>query len=381
MAVRAPPQPTVAAEGGLSMPGEHSWLTEQWRKRGILSMGEDVVEAVQKLAGTSWVARRHKKLSKSRGGRDAFARKFSREKGADAAISRISDDNNVRRKSLAITASGSPEPSRFRSFIESNIPTPTRIASKVTLASNHDSSPSVQINVISEDTEVYLVVYDLSCCWNALCHPLGVGAYHSGIEIGGLEYMYDGTSSLLADSLHQEVEAVVEGQCGVRWREPFHLDPAFLGRMRILARIPLGKSRCGASDSHNTLQRTASLYWIADEYHFLEHNCHHWSMAAASELGVNPPPRWLNRLAELLSSCSGVRGGAPRPISPGVRNTHTHNKHCSDQFIENPYPPRRISGSPLMRRSPYFFRGTAFTLHDSIRRSGEDEPLLSEDND
>ena len=40
--------------------------------------------------------------------------------------------------------------------------------------------------------DVYLTLYDLSSCCNALCgHRLGIGAYHSGILLEGLEYTFD----------------------------------------------------------------------------------------------------------------------------------------------------------------------------------------------
>lgn len=53
-----------------------------------------------------------------------------------------------------------------------------------------------------------------------------------------------------------------------------------------------------------------------------EQNCHDWAAAAARELGVPPPPRWLNRASAALRFVSGARDSQLRHRdleSPRVR--------------------------------------------------------------
>ena len=42
--------------------------------------------------------------------------------------------------------------------------------------------------LMSTRAKVYVHVYDLSN-WNGYLHGAGLGAYHSGVEIGGREYV------------------------------------------------------------------------------------------------------------------------------------------------------------------------------------------------
>ena len=44
----------------------------------------------------------------------------------------------------------------------------------------------------SIETEIFLNVYDLQPSFNESCYNLGLGFYHSGIEIGSAEYTFGG---------------------------------------------------------------------------------------------------------------------------------------------------------------------------------------------
>ena len=69
----------------------------------------------------------------------------------------------------------------------------------------------------SEPTLVFLTVYSLDPCWNALCHPLGLGLYRTGIEIDGVEYTYNNDGHRAPDTsgvtahlpLHEDLVAAL----------------------------------------------------------------------------------------------------------------------------------------------------------------------------
>ena len=350
----------------------HSWLSEQWRKRGILSHDENINDAFDKIAKTSWFVRRNYQPARRRGGKDYFANQ-------DQPIPRRASFSG---QSAQHTLSHSPavvRPSRLRSFVESNIPNPLKFASCTTLAARSSSSVHVDIT-FTEDTQVHLTVYDLSSCWNALCHPLGIGAYHSAIEVGGVEYMYNGVNSIFeaqADSIAESAHAV-DANCGVTWHTPLFDDPAFTARMRLIARISLGESQCKASDCHEMLRALASLEYLADDYHFLHHNCNHWSISAAGTLGVTTPPSWLNRLSDMLAFCSGMPTNSATAKSPkGAGEVHHVYQSSSTSTPALGWPSRgpvQIKGSPL-RKCTHAPEAHGFLHDESI--DNENESLLS----
>ena len=140
---------------------------------------------------------------------------------------------------------------------------------------------------------VQLTLYDLCTCCNGAAHAAGIGVYHSGIVIEGLEYTYDN---------------VLEGgpTCsGVVAHAPYYEDEEQQQRMPLRAILSLGHSRISASASHSLLRSLGAL-WLAVSYDLVEQNCHHWCVEASSALGVQPLPRWVTRASEFMRFCSGM---------------------------------------------------------------------------
>ena len=126
----------------------------------------------------------------------------------------------------------------------------------------------------------------------------------------------------------------LEWDCGVAWHPPYHTDRSMAASLPLRARLPLGVSKRELHDSHQALRALATLEWTMDDYEITEHNCHHWVAAACAELGLEPPPRWLNRAANILGFFAGpqragkaapsTRSGSGRSFPVGANESGQH---------------------------------------------------------
>ena len=164
---------------------------------------------------------------------------------------------------------------------------------------------------------VTLALYDLCTCCNSCAHALGVGVYHSGIVLGGLEYTYDNV-----------YEPHPSGS-GVVAHAPYYTDRERQKELPLRCTLPLGRSLYTTSQSHKLL-RSLGSQWQAHAYDLVEQNCHHWCIEASAALGVTPLPRWVTRSGDLMRFCSGIpsqpieasggrggRGGSKPPAGAG----------------------------------------------------------------
>ncbi|KAH7657603.1 PPPDE peptidase domain-containing protein [Dioscorea alata] len=126
-------------------------------------------------------------------------------------------------------------------------------------------------------TQVVLNVYDLTPLNNYM-YWFGLGIYHSGIEIHGLEYGF-GAHDFPAT--------------GVFEVEPKNC-PGFVYRRSIT----LGSISLSPSETHTFMEQLASDYH-GDTYHLISKNCNHFTNDVSSKLIGKPIPGWVNRLARL----------------------------------------------------------------------------------
>ena len=141
--------------------------------------------------------------------------------------------------------------------------------------------------------KVTLHVYDLSPA-NDYIQPFGLGAYHSGVVIGGSEYTFAGGAGIF-DHTPGEPGA------GARFREA----------------IDLGMFEGGAPALSAALSDLRP-HFQPDSYNILTRNCNHLSDALCRRLlNGQPIPSYVNRLANLgacFSSClpEKLLGGGPQ---------------------------------------------------------------------
>ncbi|CAI8609555.1 unnamed protein product [Vicia faba] len=132
------------------------------------------------------------------------------------------------------------------------------------------------------NTMVYLNVYDLTPANNYL-YMFGVGVFHSGVEVHGMEYGF---------GAHEYSTS------GVFEVEPKSC-PGFIFRRSVL----LGSTDMSYSQFRSFIERLSTKYH-GDTYHLIAKNCNHFTDEVCQELTGKPIPAWVNRLARVGSFCN-----------------------------------------------------------------------------
>ncbi|CAL9202427.1 unnamed protein product [Musa hybrid cultivar] len=178
-----------------------------------------------------------------------------------------------------------PPPPLFRDFRETLIhqrqpgsPRRTHSRSMGSVMSS-GGSPSKGNAALSP---VMLNVYDLTPL-NNYVRWLGIGIFHSGIEVHELEYGFGAH-----DFPTSGVFEVEPKTC-----------PGFLYRCSIL----LGHTSMPPSEFQAFIESIATEYH-GDTYHLISKNCNHFTDDVSERLTGRPIPRWVNRLAGLGAICN-----------------------------------------------------------------------------
>lgn len=133
-------------------------------------------------------------------------------------------------------------------------------------------------------TPVVLNVYDLTPL-NKYTYWCGVGIFHSGIEVHGLEYGFGAH-----DYPTSGVFEVEPRSC-----------PGFIYRRSI----KLGRINIPAQQVRILIEEMASEYH-GDTYHLISKNCNHFTDDASLRLTGRSIPGWVNRLAWLGAACNCI---------------------------------------------------------------------------
>ncbi|KAL2974496.1 hypothetical protein AAZX31_14G108600 [Glycine max] len=131
---------------------------------------------------------------------------------------------------------------------------------------------------------VYLNVYDLTPI-NGYAYWLGLGVYHSGVQVHGVEYGF---------GAHER------DTTGIFEVEPGHC-PGFTFRKSIF----IGSTDMGPKDVRVFMERLADEY-SGNTYHLIQKNCNHFCEDLCFRLTGKSIPRWVNRLARLGFLCNCV---------------------------------------------------------------------------
>lgn len=139
--------------------------------------------------------------------------------------------------------------------------------------------------------DVVLNVYDLSP-YNYYVYCVGFGAYHSGLELGGVEYSFGGNDT--------------DGT-GV-----YEVSPRSESAAMFRQSIFLGKTTLPLSERLRILDHLR-LEFKGRSYHVLGRNCNHFTNELSLRLLGRPIPRFVNRSAGcvMLFSCC-----LPRNLKP-----------------------------------------------------------------
>jgi hypothetical protein len=163
-------------------------------------------------------------------------------------------------------------------------------------------------------SEVYLNVYDL-VEQNSYMYWAGVGIYHSGVEIYGVEYAFGG----------HEYDAP-----GVFATHP-RLAP---GTVALREALLVGHTTLTPTEVYELVQNMGNEY-KGNKYHLLQMNCNTFSTDLCRRLTGTEPPGWVNRLANLAVSlhCLLPPGWVP-PLRPptGIMNAeHLPSREGDDE--------------------------------------------------
>ncbi|GMR59945.1 hypothetical protein PMAYCL1PPCAC_30140, partial [Pristionchus mayeri] len=131
---------------------------------------------------------------------------------------------------------------------------------------------------------VRLNVYDMY--WlNDYASNIGVGIFHTGIEIYGIEYAYGGHPypfSGIFENSPQDAEELGEN-------------------FKFKESILIGETDFYQKDIRDMI-KALGMDFRGDRYHLISRNCNHFSAALAKTLTGKEIPSWINRLASISGS-------------------------------------------------------------------------------
>ncbi|OAY27460.1 deSI-like protein At4g17486 isoform X1 [Manihot esculenta] len=131
---------------------------------------------------------------------------------------------------------------------------------------------------------VYLNVYDLTTI-NGYAYWVGLGIYHSGVQVHGVEYGFGAH-----DHASTGIFEVEPRQC-----------PGFSFRKSML----IGRTDLGPKEVRSFMEKLSQDY-PGNSYHLITKNCNHFCNDVCTKLTGKAIPRWVNRLARLGLLCNCV---------------------------------------------------------------------------
>ena len=123
-------------------------------------------------------------------------------------------------------------------------------------------------------TKVYLNVYDLAPV-NECLHPLGLGIYHTGVEVLGSEYTF-------------------ASQAGI-----FHHSPKEVPQATFREQLYMGEFNGGHAELKTVVAALSADCFGPNDYDILRSNCNHFADALCRKLVLKSNPGYINRIADI----------------------------------------------------------------------------------
>ena len=137
--------------------------------------------------------------------------------------------------------------------------------------------------------QVTLHVYDLNPAANAWLYPLGLGAYHTGVEVHGTEWSFGGNKDL-GESMQTGVFTCSPGTAGI--------DQG----ARYRCALPMGTTSFSFQAVDALISRMKPQF-LARDYDLIHNNCNSFCNALLLELTGQALPSWINRLSSYAKCC------------------------------------------------------------------------------
>eukprot|EP00003_Mantamonas_plastica_P026125 TRINITY_DN5252_c0_g1_i1.p1 TRINITY_DN5252_c0_g1~~TRINITY_DN5252_c0_g1_i1.p1 ORF type:complete len:247 (+),score=66.63 TRINITY_DN5252_c0_g1_i1:213-953(+) len=129
-----------------------------------------------------------------------------------------------------------------------------------------------------EKLTVYLNVYDMAQ-FNDLTYGVGLGVFHTGVEIGEKEYTFGGHDFDSTGVFNMPPREIPDTP-GVTFRES----------------LVMGEIDMTVQDV-DRIVNAMKPDWPGNEYNILQRNCNHFSNALCERLLEKSIPNWVNRMA------------------------------------------------------------------------------------
>ncbi|KAM7490014.1 hypothetical protein LguiA_032935 [Lonicera macranthoides] len=175
--------------------------------------------------------------------------------------------------------------------------------------------------------QVFLNVYDLTPI-NGYAYWFGLGVYHSGVQVHGVEYAF---------GAHEH------STTGIFEVEP-KMCPGFTFRKSIL----IGRTDMGPKEVRAFMEKLAVEY-SGNTYNLITKNCNHFCNDACVQLTGKPIPSWVNRLARLGFLCNCVLPAGLNETK--VRQIRSEDTNCEKKKLRSHSNRSSSSGSTSTRGS------------------------------
>ena len=185
------------------------WVVRAWRERGLISGGVATLEQLEELHADSWIVRRNRKsphvvVGAPTAETGSWLARRNRHCGHSGAPRRKLEPPGAIDSWVRAKLPRAVQPLRAQPASVSPCTSFDSLSSCLSSGSSGDSllgamagagMPLSRLEASSEPggaarPSVSLALYDLCTCCNGVAHRLGVGVYHSGIVVEGLEYTY-----------------------------------------------------------------------------------------------------------------------------------------------------------------------------------------------
>jgi hypothetical protein len=154
---------------------------------------------------------------------------------------------------------------------------------------------------------------------NTYVYPVGLGAYHTGVEVYGREYAY---------GCHPY------SYSGIYDMEPRQADEIAGQQVRFREAIQIGHTHFSSEEVKELVVLLGRDYNGCD-YSILHRNCNHFSSNFCQRLCGATPPRWINRLAQIASWMPFVLNCLPPQLLSSPSHSPLSPTHIPDKKTDS----------------------------------------------
>lgn len=208
-------------------------------------------------------------------------------------------------------------------------------------------------------TPVYLNVYDMYSI-NEYASNLGIGIFHSGVEIYGVEYAYGGHPLPFSGIFENSPKDAGELGDNFKFRES----------------IIIGETDFSSSEIKKMITHMGEEF-RGDRYHLITKNCNHFSSTFTKNLTGSDIPSWINRLASISGSIPFLERWLPQewltPIAlqQKLDQNNAQILNSSSSCNKGNSSPQSFSISENLNIWKFFRRPSSPTTSKTSSRSSE----------